>query len=196
MHSRLVPGLIVALLAVLAGCTTPSPPKHESQSAPGVDLASFATFGWVVPAADVPPDAPLRMLDVNIRTAIVAEMTRRGFREDPVNPDLRIDYETAAEDKIRSSPVRIGIGMGSWGGNVGGSVNMGTPSVESYQEGRLVIHIADAARNQEVWYGTVSGKVDRQRLDADAVARVVALAMEDFPSRAAAGAAETGNPAK
>ena len=76
--------------------------------------------------------------------------------------------------------------MGSWGGNVGGSVSMGTPSVESYQEGRLVIHVADAAKNQEVWYGTITGKVDRQSLDADAVARAVALAMEGFPARAAA----------
>jgi hypothetical protein len=186
MHDRLAPLLAVPLLALLAGCTTPSPPRHESQAAPGVNLASYATFGWGSPAGDAAVDAPMRMLDVNIRDAIRAEMTRRGFREDEANPDLRIDYETAAQEKIRSSPVRIGIGMGSWGSNVGGSVSMGTPSVESYQEGRLVIHIADAARNQEVWYGTIAGKVDRQKLDADAVARVVALAMEDFPSRGAA----------
>jgi hypothetical protein len=62
---------------------------------------------------------------------------------------------------------------------------MGTPSIESYQEGQLVIHVADAAKKREVWYGTVSGQVDRQKLDAAAVARVVALAMESFPARAA-----------
>ena len=150
-----------------------------------MDLTRLATFS-LSPTAGTEEDAPLRLLDVNIRDAIRAEMQRRGFREDEANPDLRIDYETAAEDKLRSSPVRIGIGMGSWGGNVGGSVNMGTPSVESYQEGRLVIHIADAGKNQEIWYGTVTGKVDRQKLDAASVARAVALAMEDFPARAVA----------
>jgi hypothetical protein len=46
--------------------------------------------------------------------------------------------------------------------------------------------VADAARNQEVWYGTVTGRADRQSLDAAAVARVVALAMEDFPASDAA----------
>lgn len=177
--------LLAVHLAFLAGCTTPVPPRHESQAAPGVDLTRFATFS-LSPTAGTEEDAPLRLLDVNIRDAIRAEMQRRGFREDEANPDLRIDYETAAEDKLRSSPVRIGIGMGSWGGNVGGSVNMGTPSVESYQEGRLVIHIADAGKNQEIWYGTVTGKVDRQKLDAASVARAVALAMEDFPARAVA----------
>jgi len=194
MHNRPRSLLAMALLAFLAGCTTPPPPRHESQVAPGVNLASYATFGWSLPAAGGVPDAPMRMLDINIRTAIRAEMTRRGYREDEANPELRIDYETAAQDRIRSSPVRIGIGMGSWGGNVGGSVSMGTPSVESYQEGRLVIHIADAARNQEVWYGTVSGKVDRSKLDAAAVARVVALAMEGFPLRGAPAGSAGADP--
>lgn len=178
--------LLAVLAAFLAGCITPAPPRHESQAAPGVDLTGFATFNLSPPAGAEVADTPLRLLDVNIRDAIRAEMLRRGYREDEANPDLRIDYETAAEDKLRSSPVRIGIGMGSWGGNVGGSVNMGTSSVESYQEGRLVIHIADARKNQEVWYGTVSGKVDRQKPDAASVARAVALAMEDFPARAVA----------
>lgn len=186
MRDRLASLLAIPLLVALAGCTTPAPPRHESQAAPGVNLAGYRTFSLGVPPGESAGDAPLRLLDVNIRDAIRAEMTRRGFEEEEGQPDLRIDYETAAEDRVRSSPVRFGIGMGSFGGNVGGSVSMGTPSVESYQEGRLVIHVADAARNQEVWYGTVTGKVDRQTLDAAAVARVVALAMEDFPARAAA----------
>lgn len=185
MRYRAVSFLAIPFLVVLAGCTTPAPPRHESQAAPGVNLAGYRTYSLRPSPGGTAADTPLRMLDVNIRDAIRAEMTRRGFEEEEGQPDLHIDYETAAADKVRSSPVRFGIGMGSFGGNVGGSVSMGTPSVESYQEGRLVIHVADAARNQEVWYGTVTGKVDRQKLDAAAVARVVALAMEDFPARAA-----------
>ncbi|MDH5255555.1 MAG: DUF4136 domain-containing protein [Gammaproteobacteria bacterium] len=177
--------LALALFVAVAGCATAPAPRHESQAAPGVHLAGYGTFSLASPAGDAGGDPPLRILDANIRDAIRAEMTRRGYREDDGNPDLRIDYETAAQDKVRSSPVRFGVGMGSWGGNVGGSVSMGTPSIESYQEGQLVIHVADAAKNQEVWYGTVSGQVDRQKLDAVAVARAVALAMESFPARAA-----------
>jgi hypothetical protein len=182
----------MALLVALAGCATTPAPRHESQAAPGVDLAGYGTFSLASPAGDAAGDPPLRILDANIRDAIRAEMTRRGYREDDGSPDLRIDYETAAQDKVRSSPVRFGVGMGSWGGNVGGSVSMGTPGVESYEEGRLVIHVADAAKNQEVWYGTVSGQVDRQKLDADAVARGVALAMEGFPARAGYPQAQPG----
>ena len=35
--------LLAVHLAFLAGCTTPVPPRHESQAAPGVDLTRFAT---------------------------------------------------------------------------------------------------------------------------------------------------------
>jgi len=185
MHSQFASLMFLSLLASLTACTTTSPPSHQSQTAPGVDLARYSTFSLSPPAGAAEADVPLRMLDVNIRNALNAEMTKRGYREEQANPDLRIDYETAAQDKVKSSPVRIGIGMGSWGGNVGGSVGVSSSSVQSYQEGRLIIHIADTAKNQEVWNGTVSGKVDRSKLDADSVARVVALAMEGFPARAA-----------
>jgi hypothetical protein len=174
--------LVVCVL--LAGCAS-APPRHELQTAPGVSLAGYRTFAWSVPAGSATAEAPLRILDTHIRTAVRDELTRRGYVEVTEAPDVLVDYETASEDRLRSSPVRVGIGMGSFGGHVGGSASMGTPSVQSYQEGRLVIHLLDAAKKQEVWYGTVSGQADRKNLDAAAVARVVALAMESFPARAA-----------
>jgi hypothetical protein len=184
VHSFIVP----VLLAALAGCTTTSQPERQSETLPDANLPAYETFGWQAPAGEGGIDEPMRILDVNIRAAIRAELTQRGYRETDVNPQFRIAYETALQDKLKNSPVRFGIGMGSFGGNVGGSVNMGSPSVQSYQEGSLVIHVLDAARNQEVWSGTVSGRVDKKNLDAAAVARVVALAMQDYPARATANA--------
>jgi hypothetical protein len=94
-------------------------------------------------------------------------MQRKGYAEAPAGttPDLRIAYETASADKIENNPVRVGIGVGSWGGNVGGSVNMGSPSIRNYTEGTLVIHAIDAARNAEVWQGRVSGKMTKGSLE-------------------------------
>lgn len=175
--------LLPLLLASLCACTTTSQPKRQSQSLPDSQLAGYETFGWQYDADA--SDEPMRLLDVNIRNAIREELTGRGFRETDANPQILIAYETATEAKLKSNPVRFGIGMGSFGGNVGGSVSMGSPSVQSYQEGRLVIHAVDAARRQEVWSGSVSGRVEQKQLDADAVGRVVGLAMEDFPARAA-----------
>lgn len=172
------------LVVLLAGCTTPTPPDHQSQTAPDANFAAYRTFGWQPPPA-ASSDEPLRLLDTNIRTAIRAEMTKRGYTEVQDDPQLRVAYETAADEKLKSNPFRIGIGLGSFGSNMGGSVNVGSPSVQSYREGRLIIHVVDAAANRELWYGSIAGSMGKGKLDADAVARAVALTMQDLPARTA-----------
>jgi hypothetical protein len=177
------PAVALAVLALLAaGCTTP-PAEPVSMRDPAVSFASFRTFGWTpAPAAT---DAPVKLLDQNIRASITAELTRRGYVAAAENPDLRIAYETASANKVKNNPVRIGIGMGSWGGNVGGSVNVGSPSVKNYQEGSLVIHAIDAARNAEVWQGSVSGQLGTGSLEPAAISQAVGKAMKEFPARPA-----------
>jgi hypothetical protein len=175
------PVLVFVLLVVATGCATTTP-KPESQIAPDANLAAYTTFGWK-PADAAVADEPLRILDVQIRTAIRAEMIARGYVEAEAEPQLLVTYESVAVDKVKSSPFRIGIGMGSFGSNVGGSVNVGSPAVQSYREGQLVIRILDAAANRELWFGSIAGNADRSKVDAESVARTVALAMQDFPAR-------------
>ena len=152
---------------------------------PGADFAAYRSFGWApAPGVDA-ADAPLTLLDRNIRAAIVAEMKRRGYVESQESPDLRIAWDTASAEKVESNPVRVGIGVGSWGGSFGGSVNVGSPSVRSYREGTLVIHAIDAARNAEVWQGRVSGRMSKGSVEPAAVNTAVATAMRDFPARSA-----------
>jgi len=177
------PAAALAVLALLAaGCATP-PPEPVSIRDPAVNFANFQTFGWA--AAPGATDAPVKLLDQNIRASIAAELTRRGYVAAAENPDLRLAYETASANKVKNNPVRIGIGVGSWGGNVGGSVNVGSPSVKNYQEGSLVIHAIDAARNAEVWQGSVSGQLGKGSLEPAAVSQAVGKAMKDFPARPA-----------
>jgi len=177
---------ILPLLAValVAGCAS-APPQPESMRDPGADFTAFRTFGWAPAPGVNEADQPLLLLDRSIRDAIGAEMRRRGYVEATEGPDLRIAYDTASQEKIESNPVRVGIGMGSWGGNFGGSVNVGSPSVRNYREGTLVIHAIDAARNAEVWQGRVSGRIGENSLEPAAVAAAVATAMHDFPARPA-----------
>lgn len=184
MYLKYPRALALILVVLLAGCTTPTPPDHQSQTAPDANFAAYRTFGWQPPPA-ASSDEPLRLLDTNIRTAIRAEMTKRGYTEVQDDPQLRVAYETAADEKLKSNPFRIGIGLGSFGSNMGGSVNVGSPSVQSYREGRLIIHVVDAAANRELWYGSIAGSMGKGKLDADAVARAVALAMQDLPARTA-----------
>ncbi|MEO8445151.1 MAG: DUF4136 domain-containing protein [Gammaproteobacteria bacterium] len=175
------------LLAALAGCTTASAPERISQTAPDANLTVYRTFGWR-PAVGDQADAPLRIVDANIRSAIRAELSRRGYAEAATNPELLITWETLAEERVKPSPFQIGVGIGSFGRRGGGSVNVGTPGVQSFQEGRLAIHVLDAAANREVWYGTGAERIAGKNLDAEGVGRVVALVLQDFPARTPAPA--------
>lgn len=173
---------ILVLLAGLTACAG-SPPRQESQIAPTANLSAYRTFGWKR-VGDAATEEPMRIVDANIRTAIRAEFTRRGYQEVESNAEILLTYDSEAQEKLKSSPFRIGIGVGSFGSNVGGSVNVGTPSVQSINEGRLSIHVIDAAENREVWVGTVEKRIDKKPLDAAGVAQLVALALQDFPVQA------------
>jgi len=184
---RVVAGLALGAFAatgLLAGCAT-SPPQAESMRDPQANFAAYQTFGWTSGADVDGSDAPLKLLDGNLRAAISAELQRRGYTAaaDGTVPDLRMTYEFASEQKLENNPVRVGIGVGSWGGNIGGSVNVGSPSVRNYQEGTLVVHAIDTARDAEVWQGRVSKKITQGSTEPAAVAQAVAIVMKDFPRK-------------
>jgi len=178
---RIARGCAILAALVLGGCAS-APPQPESMRDPNANFAAYSTYGWAPSPGVSGSDQPLLLLDQNIRQAIGAEMRRRGYTESAENPDLRLAYETASAEKVESNPVRVGIGVGSWGGNVGGSVNVGSPSVRNYREGTLVIHAIDAARNAEVWQGRVSGRITNGSMEPAAVTSAVQAAMRDFPA--------------
>lgn len=168
--------------ALLLGACASAPPQPESMRDPNAPWASYATYGWSPSPGVDGNDQPLLMLDQNIRRAIAGELQRRGYTES-ASPDLLITYQTSSKDVVESNPVRVGVGMGSWGGSFGGSVSVGSPSLRNYREGTLVIHAIDSTRNAEVWQGRVSGKITKGSTEPAAVTTAVQAAMRDFPAK-------------
>jgi len=171
------------LLAALGGCATdPSAQLPTSMRDPTANFAAFRTYGWSPP----PPQAahaPLSMVDQNMRAAIAGELQRRGYTESQEKPDLWIAFESSTIEKVEDNPVRVGVGLGGWGGNVGGSVSVGSSSTRTVKEGRLAIHAIDAARNSEVWQATLMQRIGKGATDPAAINRAVSEAMKDFPAR-------------
>jgi hypothetical protein len=174
---------VLALGLVLTGCTTPGGPQVESETAPDADFSTFRTFAFATQPGPSGDEAPLRILDTNIRTAIRNELASRGYVESEEGPDLRIAFESVTQEKVKSNPFRIGIGMGSWGGNTGGSVGVGTSGVDSYSEGRLVVRAIEVQPNREVWVGSTADRIGKYGLEEKDVARMVRLTLRDFPTR-------------
>ena len=173
---------------VTGGCATSSAPSQpETMRDPQANFSSYRTYGFDPDKSIDGTDQPLALLDSSIRSAIGGELRKRGYAEAAAGapPDLRIAYETASADKLENNPIRVGVGVGSWGGSVGGSVSVGSPSVRNYREGTLVVHAIDTARNAEVWQGRVSKKITKGSLEPAAIAAAVAAAMRDFPARSA-----------
>jgi len=180
-------GFVGVLLFGLLGCASGF--QTESAAAPGADIAAYASFGWL-PAGDGPEgatEAPLSIAHANVYAAIRTQLVEKGYREVEVEPDFRIGFEAAAHTREKvSRPVHIGVGVGSWGGNVGGgvtgSVPVGSEGVTTTQETRLTIRAVDQKSNREVWLGTTTGDLG-EGLDAVVVDNAVAGLLDGFPAR-------------
>jgi Domain of unknown function (DUF4136) len=173
--------LMLAVLLSLLGCES-SAPKTDSMTAPGSDVPGYTTFGWASTGAQ----APMTILDTNIHDAIRAQLLAKGYVEADEAPDFRVAFDVSAyETTKKSSPMRIGVGVGSWGGNVGGSVGTSVPVGGGGGEAttnRLTIRAVDAKSTKEVWVGTTISDI-KQGLDRNAVDQAVAATLKSFPRR-------------
>lgn len=171
--------LCAAILLTLFGCAGDPSSKPVWVAASDVDFTTLDTFGWQSGAT------PATIIDTEIRSAIRSALTTKGYQETTADPDFLVAHETVERDAIKQgNPVRIGIGVGSWGGNVGGSVGTSVDVGEKdkmIQELRIAIHMLDSAGEREIWTGT-SGAMP-ERPVAEAVAAAVAELLEAFPSK-------------
>jgi hypothetical protein len=155
---------------------------------PQADFSTYETFGW---HADATPDgsvAPMSIVDSNIRAAIAAEMQRKGYSEAPSGstPDLLLDYQVARAEKIKNSPFRIGVGVGSYGSSGGVSVGTSTSGTRNVIEGSLVVHAIDVDRNAEVWRSRVSRELGKENVDSEVIQGAVEEVFSDFPEATSA----------
>lgn len=173
--------------ALLAGGCASQAPQPTSIRDPDANFSSYKTFAFDEKARtdSAGVQQPLSILDQNIRAAIAAQLNAKGYAQAPAGttPDLLVAYEKATADTIKNNPVRIGIGVGSWGGNVGGGVSTSTPGARKVTEGTLVIHAIDQAREAAVWEGRVTRELGKEGAEPAVVQGAVAEVFRDFPAR-------------
>jgi hypothetical protein len=178
---------LVPLLALL-GCASGTPSNTSTMTAPGADLSAYQTFGWQAPGD--PSKQPLTILDGNIQEAIRARLLEKGYREVESHPELWIGFDTTTvveEKASKPSPVRIGVGVGSWGGPVGVGAGTSVPVGRSggavtEQETKLTIRAVDAKTNREVWVGSSTAETAKD-LEPGAIEKLVAGTLAEFPKQ-------------
>jgi hypothetical protein len=157
-----LPIFILAAWLVAGGCASTKPEAYSMQD-PQANFSSFKTFAWDAVQENQAPDAPITIVNGQIRAAISSELQRKGYAEAAAGakPDLVLRYETAAAETIKSNPFRIGIGMGGAGNSGAAGVGVSSPSAKNVREGTLVLRVIDPVRNAEVWNGRVSRELGK-----------------------------------
>lgn len=110
-------------------------------------------------------------------------LAAKGYAEKAEQPDCRITYALTAREQPRSKPgVGVGVGGGSHG--IGGGIGITLPVGKRGAEGRFTLDVIDAARNAQIWSGSIEDTFKAPDLSADDVQRVVEAVLAEYPDAA------------
>jgi hypothetical protein len=151
---------IVALAAFAAAPAFAAKPQIQWDEA--YDFSTIKTFAW-----DAHPETSLEAKNPFMHSRVVAaieyELTAVGLTKVQANPDVFVTYHTSTEQQVRVNSTSFGYGFGGYGGvgwghygyGYGGPVST-TTSVDTYDEGTLVVDIWAAANKTLIWRGTAT----------------------------------------
>ncbi len=179
---------LAGLAAVLAaGCATG--PQVRADADPQADFSRYRTFGFEDPLG-TDRSGYQTIVSLYLKEATRREMQARGFRFEPNQPDLLVNFNANLTEKVRTAPVApyygwYGMGYYGYRGGLYGTWPMYPADawVTTYHEGTLNIDIIDRARRQMVWEGiavdTVTEKTS-EHLQA-AIDAAVSAVFAKFP---------------
>ena len=155
-------GTVVSLAFLLAACGVI---KVDSNQSKGVDLKKYKTFAWVKPED---PNHPSRKDDKIYSRLILelanAELLKKGFVLDTLQPEAIFIFDTRVEDRLsysQGAPVYTGYGYDGFGyyGGYTYSPTSRNVSQKEYEEGMLYIDMLDAKTRVPLWGGWATAKL-------------------------------------
>lgn len=151
-------------LIMLAGCA--SGPKIYTNQDPLAYFDSYRTFAFEKPLGTDRPGGQQSIISSHLMRATQAEMERRGYRYDPENPDLVINFFLNTKEKIqaRSTPT-TGVGYGYYRRGYYGTWGGYETTITQYTEGSLNVDIVEMKRDQLVWEAVAIGRVRSDALE-------------------------------
>ena len=177
---------LVFAVVLLGACA--STPKIYTQQDPGADFSSYRTFAFESRLGTDRADGGRSLESQHLVAAARSQMEQRGYRYDSDNPDVRLNFYLATEEKtkVRQVPRPMG-GVGfsdpyydyrvgsydTWGGY--------DTQVTQYTEGTLHIEMAEERRDQMVWEGVAQGRIGKKEMQ-DVRATLTAAVAEVFAS--------------
>jgi hypothetical protein len=151
---------------------------------PGVNFADLTTYSWI----ETDAHSTDSFTHARIRAAVDSSMSARGFRRTDSEADLAIGYKVTTDQQQSFSTVSTGWGTGyrwGWGrSTVGVSRTTSTTSVNTWEEGTIIVSLFDQGTKDMVWTGSATAKLDPDRAPQERQERIheaVEKMMRDFP---------------
>jgi len=172
--------LVFMLLAVfLAGCGSDISVNYDYDiDAPFSEYKSYAWIERDEAAINTSPSGipNSRLIESRIKSAIDAQLLKKGFTENNTSPDVLIVYHTGIQDRINVTDWGYSYGgyYGGWGGRA--------IDVYQYQQGTLVIDMIELSSKELVWRGWAQGTVD-QRTTPDEIDYKITTAVKKVFSK-------------
>ena len=150
------------------------------------DFSAFQTYDWLPvepePTGDPRVDTP--MLHDRFRYGIDRVLKEKGFQTSRSDPDFWVTYHLGVESKLDVQTVNQPYGRHGWARSVPET------HVTEYDEGTIIIDIADAREKELVWRGVGTGRMPNTQRKPDEMTQriyeVVDDILADFPPGAAA----------
>ena len=172
---------LLTLAAILSGCA--SGPNIVVNADPSADFMSLRTFDFMGPLSTDRGDVQT-LLSTQLIAVTTEELGKRGWRREPNNPDVLINFLFETQEQIRSRPSTASVSTMHRSGRYSGwGATMSTPTIEQTTQGALSIDMIDPTRNQMIWEGTATNRVtDRMRDNQEESVRTFVTAiLADFP---------------
>jgi hypothetical protein len=140
--------------------------KITTESAPKASFASYKTFMWIKEPKVGDPLMKQRIID-----DVTAQLRAKGWQPVSQGADVAVAAHMATQTEKTLNTFYDGFGGGwRWGGGFGSA----TTTVNTYQEGTLIVDLFDTKTKEAVWRGTatqdVSSNPEKQSKNIDKAA--------------------------
>jgi len=146
--------LLLLVTGILSGCASLTKDiRVETETAPGVDLSAYQTYGWLLSAEVVNDpqgnwEPPGFDADAELRILINRELRTRGLREVTARPDLLVAFAAGINMEVFELNMQPGKEM---------------YTLTNTPRGALVVVMIDPATRSPVWAGSAAGDVKAGR---------------------------------
>ncbi|HEY8537758.1 MAG TPA: DUF4136 domain-containing protein [Steroidobacteraceae bacterium] len=166
--------ILAGFMSLLTACATPEMQVRVQQAEEG--LPKCKTFAWHVPPGDV-----VSLTAQRVRSAVMVQLETKGYGVVEENADCRIAYFLRTREIPKAKP-GVGIGVGGGSRGVGGGIGVSLPvGGKSGYAGTFTLDVIDAAKNVQVWSGSVDVELEGPDLSEEDARKLAEHVLSAYP---------------